>query len=90
MVKIEPRTLKGFRDYGPKEQLARQQMFAKIQSVFERFGFLPLSTPVLEYKDILMGKDVIGRPRDIQEIINYRKVIEFIDDEANKKIDKIS
>ena len=56
MVKIEPRTLKGFRDYGPKEQLARQQMFAKIQSVFERFGFLPLSTPVLEYKDILMGK----------------------------------
>ncbi|MDO8741718.1 MAG: Fic family protein, partial [Candidatus Roizmanbacteria bacterium] len=41
-------------------------------------------------KDILMGKDVIGRPRDIQEIINYRKVIEFIDDEANKKIDKIS
>jgi len=41
-------------------------------------------------KDILMGRDVIGRPRDIQEIINYRKVIEFIDDEANKKIDKIS
>lgn len=41
-------------------------------------------------KDILLGHDVIGRPRDIQEIINYRKVIEFIDDEANKKIDKIS
>ena len=54
--KIEPRLLKGFRDYGPSEQLARQQMFAKIQSVFERFGFLPLSTPVLEYKDILVGK----------------------------------
>lgn len=41
-------------------------------------------------KDILLGKDVIGRPRDIQEIINYRKVIDFIDEEANKKIDKIS
>ncbi len=54
--KIEPRLLKGFRDYGPTEQLARQQMFNKIQSVFERFGFLPLSTPVLEYKEILMGK----------------------------------
>jgi histidyl-tRNA synthetase len=54
--KIEPRLLKGFKDYGPTEQLARQQMFAKIQSVFERFGFLPLSTPVLEYKEILMGK----------------------------------
>ncbi len=54
--KIEPRLLKGFRDFGPAEQLARQQMFSSIQSVFERFGFLPLSTPVLEYKEILMGK----------------------------------
>jgi histidyl-tRNA synthetase len=53
---IEPRLLKGFRDYGPGEQAARQNMFAKIQNVFERFGFLPLSTPVLEYKDILLGK----------------------------------
>ncbi len=53
---IEPRTLKGFRDYGPQEQLARQWMFSQIQTVFERFGFLPLSTPALEYKEILMGK----------------------------------
>lgn len=41
-------------------------------------------------KDILEGRDVIGRPRDIQEIINYRQVIEFIDDEARRKIDKIT
>lgn len=41
-------------------------------------------------KDILEGRDVIGRPRDIQEIINYRKVIDFIDLEAQKKIDKIT
>src|SRR3989338_10601575 len=41
-------------------------------------------------KDILEGKDIVGRPRDIQEIINYRKVIEFIDEEATKKIDKIT
>ncbi len=56
MAKIEPRLLKGFRDYGLQEQAARQEVFQKIQSSFERFGFLPLSTPVLEYKDILMGK----------------------------------
>ncbi len=41
-------------------------------------------------KEVLMGKEVIGRPRDIQEIINYRKVVELIDDEAKKKIDKIT
>ncbi len=56
MEKIEPRTLKGFPDYSPADQLARQAVFAKIQSVFERFGFLPLSTPAIEYKEILMGK----------------------------------
>lgn len=41
-------------------------------------------------KDILLGKNVIGRPRDIQEIINYRKVIELIDEEAKRKIERIT
>jgi len=43
-----------------------------------------------EAKDVLLGKEIAARPRDIQEVINYRKVIEFIDDEAKKKIDKIT
>jgi Fic family protein len=43
-----------------------------------------------EAKDVLMGKDVVARPRDIQEIINYRRVIELIDDEADRKIEKIT
>jgi len=43
-----------------------------------------------EAKDILLGKEVIGHPRDIQEVINYRKVMEFIDNEAKKKIEKIT
>jgi histidyl-tRNA synthetase len=56
MIKIEPRLLKGFRDFSPNEQAKRQAMFQKIQGVFERYGFLPLATPALEYKDILLGK----------------------------------
>ncbi|MCL4374735.1 Fic family protein [Patescibacteria group bacterium] len=43
-----------------------------------------------EAKDVLLGKTVIGRPRDIQEIINYRRVIEAIDEEAQRQIDKIT
>jgi len=43
-----------------------------------------------EAKDVLMGKTIAARPRDIQEVINYRKVIELIDDEANKKIEKVT
>lgn len=53
---IEPRVLKGFRDYLPEEMLPRQAMIATISSVFERFGFVPLQTPALEYTDILLGK----------------------------------
>jgi len=43
-----------------------------------------------EAKDVLLGKEIIGRPRDIQEVINYRKVIELIDEEAKRKIEKIT
>ena len=38
-----------------------------------------------EAKDVLLGREVIGRPRDIEEVINYRKVIDFIDEEAKQK-----
>jgi len=43
-----------------------------------------------EAKDLLSGRQILGRPRDIQEIINYRKVVELIDDEAKRKIEKIT
>jgi Fic family protein len=43
-----------------------------------------------EAKDVLLGKEVIARPRDIQEVINYRKVIQLIDDEASRQIEKIT
>lgn len=43
-----------------------------------------------EAKDVLEGREVIGRPRDIQEVINYRRVIEMIDEEASRKTDKIT
>jgi Fic family protein len=43
-----------------------------------------------EALDVLKGKDVMARARDIQEIINYRKVIDFIDDQAKNKNEAIS
>jgi hypothetical protein len=38
-----------------------------------------------EAKEVLEGRDVVARPRDIQEVINYRKVIEYIEEEAKKQ-----
>lgn len=56
MTKIAPQTLKGFRDFGAAEAGTRAQIIAKIKTVFERYGFLPMETPALEYKEILAGK----------------------------------
>ncbi|MHB2020091.1 MAG: ATP phosphoribosyltransferase regulatory subunit, partial [Candidatus Xenobia bacterium] len=53
---IQPRVLKGFRDYLPTQMIPRSRMIATIRTVFERFGFVPLETPTLEYADILLGK----------------------------------
>jgi histidyl-tRNA synthetase len=56
MTKIEPRTLKGFRDFLPGEAKKRQFVIDKLKMVFEQFCFEPLETPALEYEEILTGK----------------------------------
>ncbi len=55
-VKIQPRTPKGFRDFLPQEMLRRNYVFDVVQGVFQRFGFEPLQTPVLELTETLMGQ----------------------------------
>ncbi|OGH19368.1 MAG: histidine--tRNA ligase [Candidatus Levybacteria bacterium RIFCSPHIGHO2_12_FULL_38_12] len=49
-------TLKGFRDFLPKEAKKRQFVINTIKQVFESFGFEPLETPALEYEEVLLGK----------------------------------
>jgi len=56
MAKIEPKTLKGFRDFLPPEQIARARFIETIRASFETFGFDPLETPALEYAETLTGK----------------------------------
>lgn len=55
-MKIEPRTLKGFRDFLPNEARKRQYVINILKRVFESYGFEPLETPTLEYAEILTGK----------------------------------
>ncbi len=56
MSLIQPRTLKGFRDYLPAVMIPREQMMQTARDVFRSFGFAPIDTPVLEYLEILTGK----------------------------------
>ena len=56
MNQIEPKVLKGFRDFLPDREAARLALIRKLQAVFDRFGFAPIDTPVLEYAEVLLGK----------------------------------
>ena len=56
MSRIQPRTLKGFRDYLPAVMIPRERMMQISREVFRSFGFAPIDTPVLEYLEILTGK----------------------------------
>jgi histidyl-tRNA synthetase len=55
-ARIEPRTLKGFRDYLPEVMLPRERIMDVARRVFRSYGFSPIDTPALEYLDILVGK----------------------------------
>lgn len=54
--KIQPRTLKGFRDYLPEAMLPRERIIETARRVFRSYGFSPIDTPALEYLEILLGK----------------------------------
>jgi histidyl-tRNA synthetase len=53
---IEPRILKGFKDFLPQAEMVRRNLTEIIEVTFRSFGFLPIDTPALEYADILLGK----------------------------------
>ncbi|MFL6199836.1 MAG: histidine--tRNA ligase, partial [Thermoanaerobaculia bacterium] len=52
---VEPRLSRGLRDLLPEQMLARQWMIDTIRGVYELYGFVPLSTPAVEYLDVLRG-----------------------------------
>ena len=54
--RIEPRTLKGFRDYTPEMMIPRERLMDTARRVYRSYGFMPIDTPALEYLEILAGK----------------------------------
>lgn len=53
---IQPKTLPGFMELLPEDQILFNNIVDTIRMVYERFGFLPLDTPVIEYSEILLAK----------------------------------
>lgn len=55
-MKVEPKTLPGFMELLPNDQIQFNNMMDRIRKSYERFGFLPLDTPIIEMADVLLAK----------------------------------
>jgi histidyl-tRNA synthetase len=53
---IQPRTLRGFRDYPPELMIPREELLERARRVYRSYGYAPIDTPALEYTEILLGK----------------------------------
>ena len=56
MAKTEPRTLSGFMELLPSDQILFEQMKNTIEETYKKFGFLPLDTPIIELSEVLLAK----------------------------------
>ena len=54
--KIQPKTLPGFMELLPNEQILFNKMKEIIQKSYEQYGFLPLDTPIIESAKVLLAK----------------------------------
>ncbi len=67
---IKPSILPGFMELQTNEQLAFDEIMAKIRNGFELFGFSPMDTPIIEKAEILMAKS--GGETE-KQIYNFKK-----------------
>lgn len=70
---VVPRLSRGLRDLLPDQMLARQQMVDTIRGVYELYGFVPLSTPAIEFLDVLSGSAGTEAQQSIFRVTNPEK-----------------
>ena len=54
--KIKPKTLPGFMELLPNEQILFNKMKETIKETYESYGFLPIDTPIVEDANVLLAK----------------------------------
>lgn len=56
MEKVTPRTLSGFMELLPEEQLRMERLLGTLREVYSLYGFTPLDTPAIESAEVLLAK----------------------------------
>lgn len=54
--RVEPRTLSGFMELLPQDQIKFNEMLETIRKTYELYGFLPQETPIIESSEVLLAK----------------------------------
>ena len=56
MAKVTPRTLSGFMELLPADQMKFERMLSILRDTYSLYGFTPLDTPVIESAEVLLAK----------------------------------
>ena len=56
MNRVEPKTLSGFMELMPDDQIVFNQIKNTIEQVYQKHGFYPLDTPTIELSNVLLAK----------------------------------
>ncbi len=56
MAKVAPRTLSGFMELLPSEQIKMEKMMETLRKSYSVYGFAPLDTPIIESSEVLLAK----------------------------------
>ena len=70
MPKVAPRTLSGFMELLPAEQMKMERMMEVLRSSYAVYGFTPLDTPVIESAEVLLAK---GGGETEKQIYRFQK-----------------
>jgi len=70
MTKVQPRKPGGFGEYLPSEQIEFDRLKAIITRTYEKYGFAPVDTPVLELTEVLLAK---GGGETEQQVYSFKR-----------------
>jgi len=88
----KPSIPKGTRDFLPDEVLNRRYIFNTIESIFQKYGYLPIETPVMESLSTLTGKYGEEGDQLLFKVLNNGDYLRKSDQEAltNKDSKKLT
>ena len=55
-MKVQPRTLSGFMELLPQQQVMMERVMETMRSTYALYGFTPLDTPIIESSEVLLAK----------------------------------